>query len=687
MEGFFNARSVAVVGVSNSPTNLGRAMVYNLMEFRFQGVIHLVGPKGGAFFGHKIHSSVLDIPDPVDLATILIPAAAVPEALRQCGEKGIRRIVLQTAGFRELGDERRALEQEITAIVHQYGMRMIGPNCIGVVNRHNGLAVPFMPLKAEAPPGRIAIISQSGGVGAMMLNFLAMEHLGFSKFASIGNKLNVNEADLLEYLIGDPQTDMIFCYLEGIADGRRLMEVAGHSSKPILVHKSNWGGAGAVIARSHSASLSSDNAVVSAALRQCGIMRAEDQRHAVEGLKAFSLPPMKGNRLAIISRSGGHAVMAADASDEFGFVLPPFPEEVLKMAEERSRAKVIQFHNPMDLGDLFDLALYRDLVKTTLARDDIDGLLFVHNYQGIIDAEPSRSLIAGFAEILAGIKKPLAVCVFTTEAELRQNRHVAPFPIFTDPREAIRALAHNRDFQPQVRPPFASARPAGCDPDQLRSILSGHLFGQGPLAPDHLADLLTGYRIPLVSWRVADDEAVAVAAAAEIGMPVVIKTANPQVLHKSDVGGVLLNLDNESRIRDAYQKLRSIGGSRVLIQQMAGKGMEWFVGGRQDECFGPVVVLGMGGIYVEIFRETGIRVAPIDHREAGRLLDECRGAALLEGARGQQTLDRDALLDVVVRVSWLLHDCPEIRELDLNPLRVFPHGQGCLALDWRAMTA
>ena len=687
MEGFFNARSIAVVGVSNSPTNLGRAMVYNLMEFRFQGVIHLVGPKGGAFYGHKIHPSVLDIPDPVDLATILIPAAAVPETFRQCGEKGIRRIVLQTAGFRELGDDRRALEQEIAAIVSHYDMRMIGPNCIGVVNRLNGLAVPFMPLKAEAPPGRIGIISQSGGVGAMMLNFLAMEHMGFSKFASIGNKLNVNEVDLLEYFIGDPQTDMVFCYLEGIAEGRRLMEVAGRSPKPILIHKSNWGGAGAVIARSHSASLSSDNAVVSAALRQCGIIRTEDQRNAVEGLKAFSLPPMKGNRLAIISRSGGHAVMAADAADEHGFVLPPFPEATLRMAEEHSRAKVIQFHNPMDLGDLFDLALYRDLVRTTLSRDDIDGLLFVHNYQGVIDAEPSRSLITGFAEILADIKKPFAVCVFTTEAELRQNRHAAPFPIFGDPREAIRALARNRDFQPLARSPFADLRPKGCDGDRVRSLLTDNSPSHGPLAPDRLAEVLAAYGIPLVPWRVADDDDSAASGAAELGWPVVMKTANPQVVHKSDVGGVLLNLQDAFQVREAYRKLHAVGGSRVLVQKMADEGMEWFVGGRQDDCFGPVVVLGIGGIYVEIFHETGIRVAPIDYDEAGRLVDECRGAALLEGTRGQPALDREVLLDVVVRLSWLLHDCPEIQELDLNPLRVLPRGQGCLALDWRATTA
>jgi acyl-CoA synthetase (NDP forming) len=687
MEGFFQAKSVAVIGVSNSPSNLGRAMVYNLMEFRYQGIIYLVGPKGGSFFGHRIYKNVLDIPDSVELATILIPAAAVPETLRQCGEKGIRRIVLQSAGFRELGEARRGLEEEVLSILQHFNMRLIGPNCIGIVNRHSGLAVPFMPLKADASPGRVAVISQSGGVGAMMLNFLAAEHVGFSKFASIGNKLNVNEVDLLEYLVRDDQTNTAYCYLEGIADGRRLMQVAGGSGKPIVLHKSNRGGAGAVIARSHSASLSTDDAVVSAALRQCGIIRVHEQREAVEVLKGLALPRMKGNRLAIISRSGGHAVMAADAADEYSFVLPPFPPDTLKEVQEHSRAKVIQFHNPMDLGDLYDLALYRKLAELTLARDDIDGLLFIHNYQAIMEAELSRGLIAGFAEIMATTRKPMAVCVFTTEDELRQNRRNTSFPIFTDPREALRALAHNRNWRQQTAGPFADEKPDDLNPDAVRELLAESPVTTGPLDPASLARILAAYGVPLVPWETADGAEVAVQAATRLGLPVVMKTANPDILHKSDVGGVVLDLQTEAEVRAAYHRLMHLGGPGVLLQKMTDAGLEWLVGGRQDVTFGPIVVVGMGGIYVEVLRETGIRVAPIDHQEAARLVDESRAAALLRGARGQPEMDREALLDVVVRVSWLLYDFPEIREMDLNPLRVLPRGRGCAALDWRATVA
>jgi len=687
MERFFQAQSVAVVGVSNSPTNMGRFMATNLLEFRYEGCIYLVGPKGGAFLGHKIYPSVLDIPEPVDLATILIPAAAVPEVLRQCGEKGIRRVILQSAGFRELGEDRRKIEQEVLDLLNVYQMRLIGPNCIGIINRHNGLAVPFMPLQAEGPPGRIAVISQSGGVGAMLIDTLAGEGLGLGKFASIGNKLNVNEADLLDYLTEDDQTALIFCYLEGIAQGRRLMEVAGRSGKPIILHKSNRGGAGAIIARSHSASLSSDHQVVSAALRQCGIVQVFEQREAAECLKAFSLPGMQGNRLAVISRSGGHAVIAADAADEFGFTLPPYPAKTIDRVREQSRAKVIQLHNPMDLGDLFDLQLYRELAEMTLARDDIDGLLFIHNYQGIFDGEPSRKLIADLAQIGSLSKKPLAICVFTPEAQLIQNRRAVHFPIFTDPREAVRALARNRDRGKFRTLPFATRRPADLKPELVRAELGEITPAPTQLSPLQLARILTAYGIPLVPWAPVQSEDEAVATAQRFGFPVAAKTGDPLILHKSDMGGVFLNLPDAAAVRQAYRKLAAVGGPAVLVEKMAEPGLEWFIGGRQDNQFGAVVITGLGGIYVEIFRETAIRIAPIDDEEAGRLLDECRGAGLLSGVRGQPEWDRDALTEVLVRISWLLHDFPQIRELDLNPVRLFPAGEGCCVLDGRATAA
>jgi len=678
MEKFFRARSVAVVGVSNSAGNLGRVMVYNLLEFRYGGYVYLVGPKGGSFLGHKIYPSVAELPEPVELAAILVPAAAVPEVLRQCGEKGIRRVVVESAGFRELGEDRMELEQQMLGYLDRYGMRMIGPNCIGVMDRQTGLAVPFMPFKPEGRPGRVSIVSQSGGVGGMMVNGLAGEQMGFSKFASIGNKLNVNENDLLQHLIEDAETGVIFCYLEGIANGRRLMEIAMQSTKAIVVHKSNTGKSGSAIARSHSASLSSDDRVVDSAFRQSGILRAREQREALHMLKAFMLAPIKGKRLAVISRSGGHAVMAADAADELGFTLPPFPDEVMQTVKEHSRAKVIQLHNPMDLGDLFDLDLYRILAENTLARRDIDGLLFIHNYQGIFDAADSRRLLEGLGELLRHSEKPLAVCVFTTRTELEYNRKALDFPIFTDPREALMALEWNHQRQERRPLPFAEKSPTGVNRDVAEAELGK--VSTGPIAPQTVASILNAYGIPLVEWQPADNEEETVSAAHRLGFPVVLKTAQPEVIHKSDAGGVYLNLTDEPSLRSAYRSLSLLGPS-VVLQKMADAGLEWFIGGRQDQQFGPIVIVGLGGIYVEVFRESAIRIAPIGEREANRLLDEIRGTKLLAGLRGQPPLDREALIDAIIRVSWLLNDFPQIQELDLNPMRIYQ--RGCCALDWR----
>ncbi|MDY0038843.1 MAG: acetate--CoA ligase family protein [Desulforhabdus sp.] len=678
MDKFFRAGSVAVVGVSNSAGNLGRVMVYNLLEFRYSGYVYLVGPKGGSFLSHKIYPSIMELPEPVELAAILVPAAAVPEVLQQCGEKGIKRVVVESAGFRELGEERMGLEQQILDCLDRYGMRMIGPNCIGVMDRQTGLAVPFMPFKPEGRPGRVSIVSQSGGVGGMIVNGLGGEHMGFSKFASIGNKLNVNEADLLQYLSEDPETSHIFCYLEGIADGRRLMEIAMRSSKAIIVHKSNTGESGFAIARSHSASLSSNDEVVDSAFRQSGILRAREQREAFHMLKAFMLAPMQGRRLAVISRSGGHAVMAADAADELGFSLPPFPDDILQTVKERSRAKVIELHNPMDLGDLFDLDLYKTVAENSLERQDTDGVLFIHNYQGIFDAEESRRLLKGLGELTRQSPKPLAVCLFTTHAELEYNRRALDFPIFTDPREALRALAWNCQRQ-ELRPlPFADIRPAGVNRDVAEAALAK--ASAGPIGSTTVASILSAYGIPLVEWQSADDEEEALRAANRLGFPVALKTAQPEVIHKSDAGGVYLNLADEPSLRSAYRALSSLGPS-VLLQKMAEPGLEWFIGGRQDQQFGPVVIVGLGGIYVEVFRESAIRIAPIGQNEANRLLDEIKGAKLLAGLRGQPPLDRRALVDAIIRVSWLLNDFPQIQELDLNPIRIYQ--TDCRVLDWR----
>jgi acetyltransferase len=693
VRGFFYPQSVAVIGVSPALTNLGRAIAYHLLEFRYTGRVYLVGPKGGSFLGHTIYRSLPEVPGEVELAVALTPARTLPDVIVACGEQGIRRLVIESAGFRELGEERRGLEEEVTATARRYGIRFIGPNCIGVMNKETGLALPFVPFRDTFHLGPLSIISQSGGVGAALLNSVAVEQLGFSKFASIGNKLDTDENDLLEYFLEDEATGIIFLYLEGIADGRRLMELASRARKPIIVHKSNTSETSAPIARSHTASLSVSDEVVSAAFRQCGIHRVSDMRSALDAIRACNLPPMAGNRLAVVSRSGGHAVVAADAAGKYGLHLQPFPEAFLRMVESRLRAGVIRLGNPMDLGDLFDFQLFHRIVSETLRRDDIDGVLMVHNYNGVFFEGESRNLVQAIRKTCEEVQKPVALCLLTTEEELRANRRANPgYPFFAEPEEAACALAISREFAGRRLPNLEEPRRAPVDTEKARAILAAaSARGSHQLMPDEALLVLSAYGIPVAPWAATCSASEAAARAADLGFPVAMKVMAEEIVHKSDVGGVLLNRLSTAEVEAGFERLSSLGGDSfieratqpILVQKMVAEGVEIFVGGRQDPTFGPVVLLGLGGVFVEVLGDVALRVAPVPDGEARGMINEIRGSRLLEGVRGQPAADREALAAIVTRMSQLLCDFPEVGEIDVNPVKVLAAGRGCVAVDCR----
>ena len=691
MKRFFEASSVAVIGVSPSPTNLGRAIVYNLVQFRFPGIVYPVGPKGGAFMGHKIYKSVLEIPDPVDLAVILTPALTIPEVLRQCGEKGINRAVVESSGFSEFADERKSLEEEILEVAKKYNIRFVGPNGIGLINLENGLAVPFMPFEFEYPLGKVAILAQSGGIGACMLNALAFENIGFSKFVSMGNKLNVSENDLLEYLLReDKSTETIFIYLEGIADGRRLMELASRSEKPIIIYKSNYTRASSGIAKSHSASLSSDKRVVDAAFKQVGVFKAESIRESVDLIKAFELRPMDGNRLAVISRSGGHAVVAADAASHYGFELVPFPQSLIRLVEEHSRAGVIRPQNPLDLGDLFELDLYKEILDMTLEREDVDGVCFIHNYQGVFESEQSRELAREIGPLMQKHGKPLAFCLFTSNKEMAINRKACSVPIFGDPWEAIRALHVMHNFSKRKVAPFVADFKSGIGtPRALKLVNDYSPKKRGMQLPPELCfQILASYGIKTAEWCVSESPEEIVSAAEKFGYPVVLKTASRDVVHKSEAGGVMLNIGDKIALLEAVADIQSRFGPRVLIQKQVLGGVEVFVGSSRDENFGPTMLFGLGGIFVELFQDISRRIAPLSPRVAMEMIDETRAGKLLKGFRSQEEADIEACVDMMVRLSYLVCDLGQLSEVDLNPVKIATgQEKGAIVVDCRMLWA
>jgi acyl-CoA synthetase (NDP forming) len=694
MHGFFHPNNIAVVGVSESEDNLGRRISANLQSFSFHGIIYEVGPRGGTLFGRRIHRSVSDIPDHIDLAVILTPAATVPGILEECGQKGIRWAVVESSGFREYGPEGKDLEARLRQIAGQYGIRFIGPNCIGVVNRHNGLSTPFVLLDPSIRAGGISLITQSGGVGISELNMLSSEGLGLAKMMSVGNKLDVDENDLLEYLMTDPETDVIIMYLEGIRDGRRLMDLAKRSTKPILVHKSNIGEAAHGIASSHTAALSANDAVVDAALRQAGIARFRDSETLVLYLKALTMPSLNGNRLAVLSRSGGHAVIAADECELTGFEMAKLPVEFLDQVQKLLRANVIRLTNPIDLGDLFDLDAYADLAERTLSMDCVDGMIFMHTYMTQHEGEQSEELFRRLHALTRRVGKPVGIYAAAEAGEVSRLKRTLDGPIFSEPSDAVRSLALQRDFRHlAVRERFRPDGPA--DQGRVRAVLEAcRSAGRHPLLSEAMS-IAEAYGVPVLPARLVGSADAAVEAARTLGYPVAIKVVSPSVSHKSDIGGVQLNLRGDDAVRSAYKDMMTSLARQapdaaiegVLVQPMASSGRELIVGANWDRNFGHTVLVGLGGIFVEVFRDTAMRVAPFGADTVQDMLRQLRVYPLLEGARGEEPADIPALTEVVLAVCRLVTDVPEIVELDLNPVRVFPSGHGCAALDARITLA
>ncbi|HSB66837.1 MAG TPA: acetate--CoA ligase family protein [Anaerolineales bacterium] len=694
MRELFYPKSVAVIGVSEKPDNLGRNIIANLVEFGFGGIVYPVGPSGGFVQTHRIYRAVSDIPDHIDLAVILTPARSVPGILEECGQKGVRWVIIETAGFREYGEQGLLLEEQIVKVAKQYGIRFIGPNCVGVINIDNGFSVPFLRLKKPTETGDVTLISQSGGVGFSVLNLMANEGIALNKFVSVGNMLDVSAEDVLEFMLDDPGTRVIFVYLESLRDGRRLMDIACRSSKPILVFKSNIGKQGKVIAASHTAALSSDDRVAEAAFKQADIVRVHDATSLLNNLKALRLPAMRGKNLAIVSRSGGHAVVAADSSELSGFELARLPQAFLDSIEKHFRASVIKLTNPIDLGDLFDWDVYGQILDQTLQLDNVDGVVFLHTAS---EAEivPSRKLLERVMDLVKRYDKPVAYYVSTSAQEVNYLRQTYAFPIFTAVVETIRALEMSYRYYSKMQ----EIRSAEQTPEfkvngeAVRQLIHYANSEERDLLLSESMQALGYYGIPTAEGVHATSIEEARAAAEKMGYPVAIKVISEQISHKSDVGGVQLNLRNGPAVEEAFEDMlhrihqsypeAKIDG--VLVQPMVTGGLELILGGRQDPNFGPVVLVGLGGIFVEVLEEVSLRVAPITPKEARDMINELRGAPILKGARGHKPSDIAAVVDALLRLSQLMSDFPEIRELDINPLRVFQENNGCRALDARIM--
>lgn len=685
---FFFPDRVVVFGVSQNPDNLARIIPRNNDNYGFKGEIYLVGQSGGSIGDRPIYRSVEEIEVVPDLAVLLIPAKSIPATMTACGKIGIRSVVIETGGFSEFSDDKRSLEAEIVRIAKEWGMTVMGPNCIGVINMETGLTLPFVPLdKQKGRVGSVSMISQSGGIIRDVLKRSDLENLALNKVVSIGNKLMLDENDILEYLIGDPGTRSIGIYLESFGDGRELVRLAGSTEKPVIVLKANQAGPGSEVARFHTSALAGNDEVADTALRQAGLLRVSTTEDMINRFKVFTLPAMRGPNLMAMARSGGQCVLLADAAARYGLRFVSLPERIAGMLSKHIRAGVIRLSNPLDVGDVFNLGLYGELIELALSEPDVDGLIFYHEFERGAGEPWARQLIHSAGVLTERYGKPIALCMMPDRENYFTMRDVAPFPIFPDADSAARALAVSLDHfsrtsgREPVKPQPRTSRAARSGTGGPRRMEAG---GHGSPRVSSITDvrttleLLARYNLSLPDYALVRNAEEGIEAARRIGYPVALKKTLPTVIHKSDQNAVLLGLVDELTLKRAFDGLQA---DEYLVQRMVSGGYETIVGCRNDPEFGQVIIFGMGGIFTEVLRDTSMRLLPIELPDARKMISEIRGSRLLQGFRGSEPIDVDAVASCLVAVSRLLQEHPEITALDINPLIALPAGRGCLVVD------
>jgi len=672
MEKVFFPASVVVFGVSAAPTNLGRNIVLNLQRFGYKGGIYAVGKDNGDVSGVSICRGLEDVPEVPDLAVFLLPARHVPEALEASGRKGIRYAIIESGGFSEFAEQGRDLEKEVLDIARRWGIRVVGPNCISIINLENGLVLPFVPLEdREVKKGNISIVAQSGGVALDCMRLLSYENLGASKMISMGNKLDANENDFLDYLRDDPDTHVIGFYLENVSDGVRFMELARKTDKPLIALKANTSPVSNHAARFHTAALAGDDEVVTAAFRQAGIHRVQNLAEMMESFKVFSLPVIKGPRLALLGRSGGQAVLLADAVHRYGFELAKLSGDFFNHVRQHIRAGVIRMSNPLDMGDIFDIDSYAGIVEKALSEEGVDGVVISHAYVANLEVAPTKRLLEASLSLSQRYGKPVIPCIIPDKHTWFSMKEQAGAFLFEDVDMALKALSrslwHHRSHAGRVVMGQKAARPRRAP-----------VLERGFMKPEDAFAILASCGIPAAEVAVVGTAEEAAKAARRLRYPVALKTADPAVLHKTDKGGVVLGIGGEPELRKA---LRSMKAKRYLVQKMAPAGTEVIIGARKDNEFGHVILFGLGGILVELLKDTAMRVVPVTAGEAESMILEIKAAGLLKGFRGRGPLDVRALGRCIAGVSRLLVDHPEICNIDINPLILYSKGKGCIAVD------
>ncbi|MGB3717540.1 MAG: acetate--CoA ligase family protein [Candidatus Promineifilaceae bacterium] len=685
LDPFFNPKGVAVIGASTDPHKLGHGVVRNLIDYHYRGPIYPVNPRGGEILGQTVIPSIDDLPPTVDLAVIVVPAAYVVNVLEQCGRHGIHHAIIVSGGFGETGEEGRAREEALVAVAEEYEMRLIGPNCIGTIDTHTPINTTFVVGMPQA--GGIGFVSQSGAMCAVVIDWARGAGVGFSRIVSLGNQVDVNESEMLTSMAADPQTRVITSYIEGVSDGQAFMEAAEMAArrKPVVVVKGGYGESGAKAVASHTGALAGRAEAYDAAFQHSGVLRADTMEELFDWARALAWQPLpEGNRVAVLTNAGGPAILAVDALEAAGLKLAQITEETRAYLRTRLPAAG-SVENPVDILAGSGPGTYAVALDALLSDPTVDLAL-------IIQAPQDWFLPASLAEVVAEVSavhhKPVMASIMGLASvdQALAILHRRRVPNFSFPERAASAmaamLARRKWLEAPHEPPAALEN---VDRQKARSALDR----------DDFSEALAAYGIILPPTRPAAGAEQAVVIAEEIGYPVALKLDSTDISHKSDIGGVRLNLVDAASVRSAFDHIisdakisdpaASIEG--VLVQKMLAGGLELIVGVRRDPQFGPLALVGSGGVEVELLRDVVTGIAPLSHARAERMLDSTRAGIRLKGWRGLPPSDRGAVIAAMRRVAQIACDFPQIEELEINPLYVLPEGKGAFALDIRGRLA
>lgn len=693
-EGLLAPEGVVVVGASRDPVKLGYGVARNLIVSGYPGVIHFVNPRGGSLFDRPLYTDLASVPDPVDLAVIMIPAAGVPDVLEACGQRGIGYAIVGAGGFRETGEAGATLEQRCLEIAQAHGIRVLGPNCIGYLDTHLPIDTSFLPLPGPIP-GEIAFLSHSGAICEAVIDWARGQGFGLSRLVSLGNQMDLNEGDLLPATAADPYTHVVAMYLEGIGDGASFISSAREVSrqKPVVAIKVGRSEGGRAAVASHTGALAGKDRAFDAAFRKAGVIRARHSEEMFDWARALAWCPLpKGPNMAVLTNAGGPGAIAADSLEENGLRLAKLSDATRGQLAELLPAAA-SLKNPIDMLAGAGPREYADCLRAILADQGVDGVIVILPPPPVTTA---AEVAGAIIPVIRSTSKPVVIALMGEDliahaATLFRGSHVPDYRFPERAASALRVL-HLRTLQLQrlegVHLPEYAA-----DRSQVSAILEKAERGTDQFLDGQASlEIVAAYGIPVSEQRVVTSPQEALTAADEFGYPLVLKINSPDVPHKSDLGGVVLDLRTGSAVQAAYADLMerlqnalpSLPGRSLLAQPQADPGQDVIVGFVRDAQFGPLLIFGSGGVEVEALGDVAFALAPLTREEATWMIDSTWAGKRMKSYRGQPASDREAVIESLLRLSQLAQDFPALLELEINPLRVFEIGKGVMALDVRA---